>query len=125
MYSFVEKNILTEKEEEDLWQRLYLISNIFSIPLIMISGRLSDNLSAKIFVPACIVFNTITMAGYLFMKNPRGWFNYVLAVFQSGSGFTVTVSMMAYLTKRIPKMIRGMMFAVCSVSSCIGSIIYL
>lgn len=42
-----------------------------------------------------------------------------------GSGFAINVTMLAYLAKRIPKMIRGMTIAVIAVMSCVGSIIYL
>jgi hypothetical protein len=65
------------------------------------------------------------MVGYLFVSDPNGWGNWSLTIFQTGSGFSVAVSMGAYLNKRLPKMIRGMMLAVISASSSVGSIIYL
>ena len=91
----------------------------------MICGRLADKVSAKIFVPGCLVFQMLVMGSYMLVKSPTGWGCYTLAVFQNGSGLAVIVSMFSYLQKRIPKMIRGMTIAVVAVSGCVGSIIYL
>lgn len=57
-------------EEQNLWQELYLISNVCSVPMIMFSGRLADRFSAKITVPVSIVFQTVVMTGYLFITSP-------------------------------------------------------
>ncbi len=65
------------------------------------------------------------MLGYCFIKDPTSWEAYALSVFQAGSGLSIVVSMLAYLQKRIPKMIRGMTMAVIQVSGSIGSILYL
>jgi hypothetical protein len=37
------------------------------------------------------------MVGYLFVSDPNGWGNWSLTIFQTGSGFSVAVSMGAYL----------------------------
>lgn len=65
------------------------------------------------------------MVAYCFVKDPRSWYAYICVCFLAGSGVSVIVSMMAYLSKRLPKMIRGMMVALIAVSSSVGSIIYL
>lgn len=76
-------------------------------------------------VPATVVFQLVVMCLYLFVNDPTSVWTYLLATVLAGSGFSVSVSMMAYIVKRIPKMVRGMTIAVVSVASCIGSIIYL
>lgn len=76
-------------------------------------------------MPVTVAFQLIIMTLYLFVDDPTSWECYALSVFLAGSGFSVSVSMLAYLTKRIPKMVRGIMIAVVSVASSLGSIIYL
>lgn len=65
------------------------------------------------------------MSAYCFVNRPNSWGAYSCAVFQAGSAMTIVVTMQSYVSKRTPKNIRGMIFAVIGVMSAIGSIIYL
>ena len=48
-----------------------------------------------------------------------------MSIFQAATQMTVVVSMTAYISKRTPKNIRGMIYAVIGSMSAIGSILYL
>ena len=75
--------------------------------------------------PAVLIWQILVMTAYMFCSDPTGWYAYFLAVFQAGSGFMIIVVFQGYATKRVPKMIRGVMMSlICAVFS-IGSIIYL
>lgn len=117
--------VYAKDTEARVWQAQYLIANFCAVPMILVTGRLSDRLPAKMTVPATVCFQLIIMTLYLFVDDPTSWECYILSVFLAGSGFAVSVSMLSYLMKRIPKMVRGMMIAVISVASCVGSVIYL
>lgn len=72
---------LTEKEEQDLWQTQTLLTNLCAVPIVMVTGRMADKVSAKILVPGCIIFQILVMTGYMFIKDPRSWQAYLCAVF--------------------------------------------
>ena len=74
-------------------------------------GILTDKVSAKIMVPATLLFQFLNMLGYMFCDQPDSVYAYILAVFQAGSGFVIIVSMQGYAVKRVPKMIRGIVMS--------------
>lgn len=88
-------------------------------------GRYSDKVSAKILVPGTLLFQILLMVTYMLVDCPDSWLGYVCCVPQAGSIFMVIVAMQSYLSKRTPKMIRGIIFAVIGMVSSIGMILYL
>ena len=46
----------TQTEQTNLWQEQNLITNLCAIPIIIFTGRSCDKISAKILIPACILF---------------------------------------------------------------------
>lgn len=56
-------------------------------------GRLTDRVSPKILVPGVLIYQMIVMVAYMFCHHPAGWYAYVLAAFQGGSGFAIIVVM--------------------------------
>ena len=93
--------------------------------MVFIIGKVSDKISAKILVPAILIFQILVMAAYMFCHDPTSWYAYFLSVFQGGSGFMIVVSMQGYAVKRVPKMIRGIIMSLIAVFSSIGTILYL
>jgi hypothetical protein len=71
----------TPAEQTNLWQEQNLITNLCAIPIIIFTGRSCDKISAKILIPACILFQIIVMTAYCFIKSPKSWGAYVLAIF--------------------------------------------
>jgi MFS family permease len=65
------------------------------------------------------------MIAYCFVGSPEGWGAYACAVFMAGSGSFLVVVMQSYVSKRTPKDIRGMIFAIIGVMCALGSIVYL
>lgn len=65
------------------------------------------------------------MVAYCFVKFPTDWNAYLLAVFQVGTTMIVIVTMQSYVSKRCPKNVRGMIFAVIGILGSLGSILYL
>mmetsp|Transcript_27664 Transcript_27664/g.34357 ORF Transcript_27664/g.34357 Transcript_27664/m.34357 type:complete len:164 (+) Transcript_27664:1331-1822(+) len=76
-------------------------------------------------VPAVLAFQIVVMIGYMFCSDPTSWYAYFLSVFQAGSGFMIIVAMQGYASKRVPKMIRGIVMALIVSLSSLGSILYL
>lgn len=107
-----------------MWQTQYILSNLCAVPMILLTGRAADKLPAKFMVPFSLLFQILIMTLYCFVHDPTSWQCYFLTLFQTGSGFMVCVTMVSYLQKRIPKMVRGMVLALISVASCFGEIIY-
>jgi hypothetical protein len=54
--SFVVSGFYNQQKESSVWQTQNLITNLSAIPIVMVCGRLADRVSAKKFVPACIIF---------------------------------------------------------------------
>jgi hypothetical protein len=102
-----------------------MISNVCAIPVVLICGKLGDKIKPKVFIPTTILFQMVVMGAYMFIKDPTKWPAYVCAAFQVGSGLSIIVSMQAYLLKRVPKMIRGMVYSFVGACSCFGTIVYL
>jgi len=113
------------EDPKGIWQNQNLISNLCALPMVFMVGKLSDKVSAKIIVPAVLLFQIILMAAYMFCHDPSSWYAYFLSVFQGGSGFMIVVSMQGYAVKRVPKMIRGIIMSLIGVFSAIGTILYL
>lgn len=44
-------------------------------------GKLSDKISAKIMVPAILLFQILVMTAYMFCHDPTSWYAYFLAIF--------------------------------------------
>lgn len=65
------------------------------------------------------------MIAYCFVSKPNSWGAYACALFQAGSAMVMVVVMQSYVSKRTPKNIRGMIFAVIGCMCAIGSIVYL
>ena len=93
--------------------------------MVFIAGILSDKFTAKVVVPATLIFQGVVMGAYMFCHDPTSPYAYFLSVFQAGSGFTIVVSMQGYAVKRVPKMIRGIVMSLIFSISGIGSISYL
>ena len=93
--------------------------------MVFIVGKVSDKISAKILVPAILLFQILVMTAYMFCHDPTSWYAYFLSVFQGGSGFIIVVSMQGYAVKRVPKMIRGIIMSLIAVFASIGTILYL
>ena len=95
------------------------------LPFVFITGRFVDKLSVKIMVPFTLIFQIVLMLLYMQVTCPNHWLGWVCAVPQAGSSYMVIVSMQAYLSKRTPKMIRGVIFAVIGMISSLGTVLYL
>jgi len=93
--------------------------------MVILCGRLTDKVSATIMVPSCLILQIIVMLAYMGIGDPTGWPAYALAVFQGGTGYNTIVSMQGYVSKRTPKMIRGMIFAIIGILNALGAIVYL
>ena len=93
--------------------------------MVFIVGKVSDKISAKILVPAILLFQILVMTAYMFCHDPTSWYAYFLSVFQGGSGFIIVVSMQGYAVKRVPKMIRGIIMSLIAVFAAFGTILYL
>jgi sugar phosphate permease len=102
-----------------------LIANCCAIPFVIIAGKLSDKVSAKVLVPGGLIFQAIVFTLYCFVPNPTSWTAYALAVPQAGTVMIVIVTMQSYVSKRCPKNIRGMIFAVIGIFSALGCVAYL
>lgn len=96
-----------------------------AIPFVIVAGKLSDKVSAKILVPGGLIFQSIVFTLYCFVPNPTSWTAYALAVPQAGTVMIVIVTMQSYVSKRCPKNIRGMIFAVIGIFSALGCVSYL
>ena len=91
----------------------------------IIAGKLSDKVSTKILVPGALIFQSVVFTLYCFVPNPTNWTAYALAVPQAGTVMVVIVTMQSYVSKRCPKNIRGMIFAVIGIFSALGCVCYL
>lgn len=124
IYSF-QSVTFTTNQITAVWQEQCLLSNCCAIPFVILAGKLADKVSAKILIPGALIFQICVMVAYCFVKFPTNWGAYVCACFQVGSTMMVIVTMQSYVSKRCPKNIRGMIFAVIGVLNAFGSIFYL
>lgn len=76
-----------------VWQYQNLATNICALPFIMIAGRLSDKVSAKVSVPATIIFQIANMVMYMFCTDPASWYGYLCALPSAGSTMMIIVTM--------------------------------
>jgi len=102
-----------------------LISNCCAIPFVIIAGKTSDKLSAKITIPGALIFQITVMTLYCFVKFPTDWTAYALAVLQVATTMIVIVMTQSYVSKRTPKNVRGMTFAMIGILGSFGSVLYL
>jgi hypothetical protein len=47
---------ITGPESNSLWQTQNLLTNVCAIPIVIVTGKVCDKLSAKILIPTCIMF---------------------------------------------------------------------
>lgn len=73
-------------------------------------------------IPAVIIWQIIIACVYMTITDPTSWFTYTLAVFQQGASMMIIVVMQGYIAKRTPKMIRGIITALCGIFGSFGSI---
>lgn len=59
----------------------------------IVAGKLSDKVSAKILIPGGLIFQSIVFTAYCFVPNPKSWTAYALAVPQAGTVMIVIVTM--------------------------------
>jgi len=76
-------------------------------------------------IPIAYCFQIAVMVGFMFVPSPDHWSAYFMAVFQAGSGMVLIVTTQSYVSKRCPKMIRGMIMGIVGVFTAIGGIAYL
>lgn len=77
----MEEEGFTIVQAHDIWQRENLITNICAIPFVILVGKIADKVSAKILIPAALLFQIVVMVSYCFVKVPNGWGAYTCAVF--------------------------------------------
>ena len=101
-----------------------MIANSCAILFILVAAKLSDRISAKIAIPAALIFQIGVMVMYTFCQDPTSWYAYFCAVPQAGSTMVYIVFSQSYIAKRCPKMIRGTIYAVIGMVGNVGMIVY-
>jgi hypothetical protein len=61
----------------------------------------------------------------MFIPDPEHWSGYLAAVFQNGTGMINVVTIMSFITKRTPKMVRGIIMNLFGAIGSFGCIVYL
>lgn len=102
-----------------------MIANLCAIPFVILAGKLSDRISAKIMIPGALIFQIIIFSLYMLVPDPTSWTAYAMAVPQVGTVMMIIVTMQSYVSKRCPKNIRGMIFAVIGIFAALGCVVYL
>ena len=102
-----------------------MITNLCALPILFIAARKIDTWSAKCTIPASFIFQIVVMTAYMFVPTPDHWTSYLCCVFQSGTGMVNKVALLSYVTKRTPKMVRGIVMSMIGAVSSFGCIIYL
>jgi len=108
-----------------VWQSQNLIANLCAIPFVIIAGKVADKVSAKILIPGGLVFQMVVFTAYCFVPNPTCWQAYAMSIPQVGTVMIIIVTMQSYVSKRCPKNIRGMIFAVIGIFAALGCVSYL
>jgi len=60
---------------------------------VIIAGKVSDKISAKILIPFSLLFQIAVMTAYCYVASPESWGAYACAVFQAGSAMVMVVVM--------------------------------
>ena len=76
-------------------------------------------------IPAVIIWQIIVCCAYMTITDPTSWFTYVMSFIQQGAALMIIVVMQGYVAKRTPKMIRGIITALCGIFGSIGAFFYL
>lgn len=77
--SYKGKTISTDKEAQAIYQKVMIASVICGVAFVPLVGKLADRVNPQITVPLSFFVRFLSIVGFYFIKNPAGWYAYLIS----------------------------------------------